>query len=68
MSETEKAAVLAAHTAVSRVAADIDANRPGPFELGAVVESLRAAVAPLGEILAATEAAVASAPAKGGDA
>lgn len=57
MSESEKAAVLAAHTAVNRIAAEIDGNRPGPAQIADVVEQLRAAVEPLAALVADEPAA-----------
>ena len=52
LSEQDKESVLAAHTEVSRLAAEIEANRPGPFELVAYAEKFRAAVEPLAALVA----------------
>jgi hypothetical protein len=60
LSEQDKESVLAAHTEVNRLAAEIETNRPGPFDLVAYGEKLRAAVEPLLPLIAdpATEAPV----------
>jgi hypothetical protein len=69
LSDQDKESVVAAHTEVNRLAAEIETNRPGPFELVAYVEKFRAAVEPLLPLIAdpaqaepAVEAPVAETP------
>ena len=47
LSPEQKEAVLAAHSSVNALAAELEQNQPGPFALVAYAQKLKAAVAPL---------------------
>lgn len=51
LTEEERQKILSARDAVDSLAAELEMNRPGPFEIVAFAERLRTAVAPLGDFL-----------------
>jgi hypothetical protein len=51
LTDEQKESVLAAHSAVNALAAELESNQPGPMGLLAYVQKLKEAVAPLALLL-----------------